>query len=283
MKHRAFTLIELLVVIAIIAILAAILFPVFAQAKLAAKKTSDLSSAKQLGTASVMYATDFDDVFMVHNFFDDDWNTVGGKQRYWPASLLPYIKNFDIYRATVDTRGVTNSAWAGGLTLSWAGNCLSNSDNPAADWTQRGPIGAYASWRQVKSLSTTAVTNPSATVLIASHLNSDLQRSPEPGGNTSTYPGVSIICDSSADFHGIGDGNLKAPNGARTDDSAAARQNLRGRNGGVSAPYQNKGQAQMNKTVDYDSLPEESKKRLPNRGDGTPSGPPPQFANDRTR
>ncbi len=61
MKHRGFTLIELLVVIAIIAILAAILFPVFAQAKLAAKKASDLSNEKQLDLAAIIYTNDYDD------------------------------------------------------------------------------------------------------------------------------------------------------------------------------------------------------------------------------
>ncbi|RYG33334.1 prepilin-type N-terminal cleavage/methylation domain-containing protein [bacterium] len=60
---RAFTLIELLVVIAIIAILAAILFPVFAQAKEAAKKTTCLSNVKQLGTSMVLYLGDSDDTF----------------------------------------------------------------------------------------------------------------------------------------------------------------------------------------------------------------------------
>jgi prepilin-type N-terminal cleavage/methylation domain-containing protein len=60
---RAFTLIELLVVIAIIAILAAILFPVFAQAKLAAKKTVSISNQKQLGLAILMYANDYDDTY----------------------------------------------------------------------------------------------------------------------------------------------------------------------------------------------------------------------------
>jgi prepilin-type N-terminal cleavage/methylation domain-containing protein len=60
---RAFTLIELLVVIAIIAILAAILFPVFAQAKVAAKGAADLSNVKQFALGTVMYSTDVDDVF----------------------------------------------------------------------------------------------------------------------------------------------------------------------------------------------------------------------------
>jgi len=69
---KAFTLIELLVVIAIIAILAAILFPVFAQAKLAAKKISDLSNMKQIGTASMLYFNDSDDLFYPHR---DNCNT----------------------------------------------------------------------------------------------------------------------------------------------------------------------------------------------------------------
>jgi prepilin-type N-terminal cleavage/methylation domain-containing protein len=63
MKTRAFTLIELLVVISIIAILAAILFPVFAQAKGAAKKTSCVSNERQIGTGFLLYFTDNDDQF----------------------------------------------------------------------------------------------------------------------------------------------------------------------------------------------------------------------------
>ena len=59
--NKAFTLIELLVVIAIIAILAAILFPVFAQAKAAAKKVSCVSNLRQIGMAAIMYADDNDE------------------------------------------------------------------------------------------------------------------------------------------------------------------------------------------------------------------------------
>jgi len=98
-KNRAFTLIELLVVIAIIAILAAILFPVFAQAKMAAKKTAGLSNAKNLGLAVQLYQGDYDDN-LVKSFFgfpptcDGPWLTYYG----WRDAIAPYDKNNDILR-----------------------------------------------------------------------------------------------------------------------------------------------------------------------------------------
>ncbi len=73
LKKHAFTLIELLVVIAIIAILAAILFPVFAQAKTAAKKISSLSNVKQLSLSNVMYAGDNDDKFGTIAYDQNGW------------------------------------------------------------------------------------------------------------------------------------------------------------------------------------------------------------------
>ncbi|RYG23032.1 prepilin-type N-terminal cleavage/methylation domain-containing protein [bacterium] len=90
---RAFTLIELLVVIAIIAILAAILFPVFAQAKYAAKKTQDLSNVKQLATSNAMYTTDSDDMQPLSRIVEQggDWWTA--KMRSWKDATAPYVKN----------------------------------------------------------------------------------------------------------------------------------------------------------------------------------------------
>ena len=104
MNHhrKAFTLIELLVVIAIIAILAAILFPVFAQAKAAAKKTADLSNIKQLGTAAAIYQTDFDDYWFLADTFPADG--IYGEMYRWSSAhcIGPYVKNSQLYLSPLD-------------------------------------------------------------------------------------------------------------------------------------------------------------------------------------
>jgi prepilin-type N-terminal cleavage/methylation domain-containing protein len=121
---RAFTLIELLVVIAIIAILAAILFPVFAQAKEAAKKTATLAQYKQVGTASQIYISDYDDVYPLSyapNGATNGWRAQSyaavpngwassGNRHLEPRkseealhinnSLYPYMKNYGLWAGT---------------------------------------------------------------------------------------------------------------------------------------------------------------------------------------
>jgi prepilin-type N-terminal cleavage/methylation domain-containing protein len=94
---KAFTLIELLVVIAIIAILAAILFPVFAQAKLAAKQSVNLSNHKQLGLAAIMYTVDYDDYFPLMETFNPTDTTFGSFDP-WQVVVQPYIKNWGIFQ-----------------------------------------------------------------------------------------------------------------------------------------------------------------------------------------
>ena len=127
MRRKGFTLIELLVVIAIIAILAAMLFPVYAQAKESAKKTTNLSNVKQMGTSMAIYAADNDDLFAMSFSYRDDgtsrWNVIhpiphdwktsdvwdtptvkASNTTYWANSMQPYMKSWEIMDGTGFTK-----------------------------------------------------------------------------------------------------------------------------------------------------------------------------------
>jgi prepilin-type N-terminal cleavage/methylation domain-containing protein len=120
----AFTLIELLVVIAIIAILAAILFPVFAKAREKARQAACLSNTKQLGTAFMMYAQDYDETMPAVWFGNDpgqswpwavwpgsvDWNGV------FTHAVMPYMKNRGILQCP---SGTNNNRWSGTNGISY--------------------------------------------------------------------------------------------------------------------------------------------------------------------
>jgi prepilin-type N-terminal cleavage/methylation domain-containing protein/prepilin-type processing-associated H-X9-DG protein len=148
---KAFTLIELLVVIAIIAILAAILFPVFAQAKEAAKKTSCLSNAKNIGTALFLYAGDSDDTLCQTSWEQSNLtpnpSNPSNYQVHWTYLMQPYIKSFDIFLCPSDGTPVTPKvACANGIadfgkypqTCDWQAPKYSYIPNynliPAHDW-----------------------------------------------------------------------------------------------------------------------------------------------------
>jgi prepilin-type N-terminal cleavage/methylation domain-containing protein len=156
--RKAFTLIELLVVIAIIAILAAILFPVFAQAKEAAKKTSTLSNAKQLGTAMIIYEGDADDCLPLGTLnFQNRWfqgfvvptpadcvtswatpaSLVTASNLFWTNTIRPYTKSDNLQQGGPtmadigDTFVVGKSPALSGLTYNGLMQLLSSSEIPA--------------------------------------------------------------------------------------------------------------------------------------------------------
>ncbi len=122
-RAPGFTLIELLVVIAIIAILAAILFPVFARAREKARQTSCLSNLKQLGTALQMYVQDYDEMTPPHT--DDEPDPpppYNWRYDTFPLRLHPYVKNYQIYRCPSDSGWTKPAETAGGRWSSYPMN-----------------------------------------------------------------------------------------------------------------------------------------------------------------
>lgn len=106
---RGFTLIELLVVIAIIAILAAILFPVFTRAKESAKATQALAQMRQFGISMMMYTSDHDSTFVPSTNYDAD---VTSPSRIWTVPLFPYVKEKNLFVAPGSTTSKYADSWA---------------------------------------------------------------------------------------------------------------------------------------------------------------------------
>ncbi|HEY3780630.1 MAG TPA: prepilin-type N-terminal cleavage/methylation domain-containing protein [Fimbriimonadaceae bacterium] len=199
-KKRAFTLIELLVVIAIIAILAAILFPVFAQAKLAAKGAAALSNTKQIGLAVLMYANDYDD----NGPLDITWTGGNAGPLYfgsgasaetmWPWSyvIVPYTKNTDILIDPILGSGTTGNPF---------GAQFQNDFNAYAaefqyDYQLMSPIQTVAkSTYTYSSSALTSVSRPSDMVMaVESFAENELVPGPPSvvGIGTGTPDGVDI-------------------------------------------------------------------------------------------
>ena len=150
--RQGFTLIELLVVIAIIAILAAILFPVFAQARGKARQTACLSNLRQIGTATGMYVQDYDETFYPHRFnsgtdsnpllneVPDPANNITGNARnrtFWISLLQPYTKNYDLFKCPSNTSA--QNAWVKYNT----GAALNFAPSPAINGKGYGGQNSY--------------------------------------------------------------------------------------------------------------------------------------------
>ncbi|MEA3402875.1 MAG: prepilin-type N-terminal cleavage/methylation domain-containing protein [Armatimonadota bacterium] len=141
MKRRGFTLIELLVVIAIIAILAAILFPVFARAREKARQTSCLSNVKQIMLGVLMYAGDYDERLPRYGGYNPPSELLDPAHglSYWWLKVEPYIKNEQIlvcpsgYRVAIQSGGERNYEYD--VDYGWNtflhGDSLANIKEPA--------------------------------------------------------------------------------------------------------------------------------------------------------
>jgi len=188
---RAFTLIELLVVIAIIAILAAILFPVFAQAKEAAKKTSCLSNSKQVILSELQYQADYDDYMVPVN--GCDWGSaIYGTTACttYPYLLQPYSKNWQIHRSPGDSSG--ESVY--GLMPDDSGPCTATDKGLCYGWRSNYgynfmylSLPVYGSGGvpngQPNPQSSTTVGSPAATLFSVTSIWDRSGGAPKGGGN----------------------------------------------------------------------------------------------------
>lgn len=159
---RGFTLVELLVVIAIIAVLAAILFPVFAAAKGSAKRTSALSNVQQIGKAVHLYLADSDDHLPIRFPIMPAWPGYGAilfqTGPGFSTNLGPYLASPDVWFSPADrlqTKGYTSFTFNEQLTYAWA---MSSLPRPAeaiylTDRTDisaslpHGPVDTYVWWQ----------------------------------------------------------------------------------------------------------------------------------------
>jgi prepilin-type N-terminal cleavage/methylation domain-containing protein/prepilin-type processing-associated H-X9-DG protein len=161
-NHRAFTLIELLVVIAIIALLAAILFPVFARARENARRASCSSNLKQIGLGILQYKQDYDERFPLDD--TNDVNTVG-----WAYIIQPYVKSEQVFQcpsdnsilptgattlARADQPGFTDYFYNGNLVTTLGGTGVAESQvQYASNTIMNGDYATSSADRQIVSVS----------------------------------------------------------------------------------------------------------------------------------
>ena len=168
-----FTLIELLVVIAIIAILAAILFPVFAQAREKARQISCASNEKQLGLAFTQYVQDNDERYPYAAETIDGGAWWGEKNSVWPEEISSYVNTYKAYDCPDDSKTGINT---------WEGTSISYAVNGIISFNSTGPITLGVMGMQDwngdihggRTLAQIGV--PSDTILMCEHWNSDLDK-----------------------------------------------------------------------------------------------------------
>ena len=185
-NRRTFTLIELLVVIAIIAILAAILFPVFAQAREKARQITCLSNLRQIGTATLMYAQDYEEQFPRTELGGD---VDDAHEYFWGDMIYPYAKNWNLLACPDDSGKMqfrvappAPAAYSQQWTYPYGINDIIAADCVEADDPTCQHVG-------IAGQSLAAVTYPADTILIADNLSSSTDT--EDGDSTNSPSGLS--------------------------------------------------------------------------------------------
>jgi prepilin-type N-terminal cleavage/methylation domain-containing protein/prepilin-type processing-associated H-X9-DG protein len=154
-KHTGFTLIELLVVIAIIAILAAILFPVFARARENARRAGCMSNLKQITLGMMQYSQDYDERLPAYN----GGSTRGGVSPFYHVAIDPYVKSRQLYRCP-SARDLTGATWeslqyptygfngqgGSGYMYQYEGTALAEIEEPSITWMLVEQTYSSARW-----------------------------------------------------------------------------------------------------------------------------------------
>lgn len=225
---KGFTLIELLVVIAIIAILAAILFPVFAQAREKARQISCASNFKQIGLAVIQYTQDYDESYPFA-MDGNNWNMV------WTQSVQPYVKSIPAFYCPDDSNAgkpAGAAGWAGVLLSVGVNGYVGNDDK--GNWGFHGVMGfdnAPSTVGAICNLST--ITHPSDTIVLADLHSSDVLK------NTSWMPGNASVFGPGSIIGGLPACWAGAINTCAIPDGTQTLQAYpNGQNGQVSTPHQ---------------------------------------------
>jgi len=237
---KAFTLIELLVVIAIIAILAAILFPVFAKVREKARQTSCLSNGKQLALAVIQYSQDSDDTNPPSVVSTADFRLPwgGDSDGHWDTLILPYVKTFAAYSCPDDS--IANSLIPGqewrGARVSWAANSFGVGD-PATNYSTKKMLGAFGTPNPSNSVLPVAVglahiNSPASSIMLGEKHADDVKSACTSAGveNTSAQGPVQTFDDGTPAYTWCSNAIPDA-----TRPATAAYPN--GRDGGVSAKH----------------------------------------------
>jgi prepilin-type N-terminal cleavage/methylation domain-containing protein/prepilin-type processing-associated H-X9-DG protein len=233
-NRRAFTLIELLVVIAIIALLAAILFPVFAQAREKAREVTCLSDVRQVGTAIKMYVQDYDETFPIFHAYNFTPPPGQAGHKGIEDELEPYTKNRDIFKCPNDSGGpgqkaerpTTNSYRdAYGSSYRFTGTCFTIVGGPNGSYQNNAPIDTTSYPARV--VTDAAFQYPAETRLMRDEMLPWFSPEKDPGGAKYGYAGANGAAGWYQQWHPRGGGFVFADGHAKFEVSEGAFQKQR--------------------------------------------------------